>query len=66
MAEPRNSIVGDVQEDGTIKYKCLEKDFNIIQAWATQGKVPTYSTCYVADTTEMYMYEKTTDRWLPQ
>lgn len=57
-----NSIVGDRQEDGTVKYKCLQKDVNLLP---TEG-IGTGSTCYVIDTDDFLMFEATTGQWFAQ
>ena len=56
------SIIGNRMEDGTIKYKCLQKDV---------GKLPienliTGSSCYVIDTGDYLIYEATTQQWFAQ
>lgn len=56
-----NSIVGRRSDDGTYKYKCLEKDIQNLPK-----NVPTGSTCYVIDTGDLLMYEATTEQWFAQ
>lgn len=60
--EETTSIVGNVQPDGTTKYKCLEKDVNKLP---TTGLL-TGSTCYVIDTGDYLMYEATMEQWFAQ
>lgn len=57
----KSSIVGDKQDDGTVKYKCLEKDVNDLPK-----DIPTGSTCYVIDTGDLLMFEETTGQWFAQ
>lgn len=57
----KTSIVGDRQEDGTVKYKCLQKDVNDLPK-----DVPTGSSCYVIDTGDFLIFESTTEQWFAQ
>lgn len=57
-----NSIVGSRNEDGTYKYKCLEKDVNNLP----KKDIPTGSTCYVIDTGDFLIFEATTEQWFAQ
>lgn len=62
MAKQTNtSIIGDRLGDGTVSYKCLQRDFEMLP-----DDVATGSTCYVIDTKELYMFEATTGVWYKQ
>lgn len=57
------SIVGKRnKEDGTIEYKCLERDVNTLP----KEGVKTGSTCYVIDTGDFLIYEATSEQWFAQ
>lgn len=61
MANEITSIVGNRHEDGTIAYKCLQKDVNNLPVDVLTG-----STCYVIDTGDFLMFEATTEQWFAQ